>query len=133
MGTHNDLIAEYDELSTAEDRLEWLVARTPLLAPLGDDELDDRLLVPECISRLWFLPTAENGRCHFRTRSDSAVVHSVAAFIGDLYSNRSAEDILNDGVAPLRGLKLEQLLSFNRRRTVERLWTMIHDFAAAQR
>ncbi len=124
-----ELIAEYNELPTSEDRLEWLVARTPLRPPLQDDELDDSLLVPECVSRLWFIAQQDGTLCSFRVRSDSKVVQGVSAFVCDLYNGLSARDILLNGSAPLVELKLEALLSFNRRRTVQRIWSMIQIYA----
>ena len=132
METTEALLSEFQSCSTSEERLEWLVARQPNHPPLAQDELKDELLVPECISRLWFRAEQHRGRYIFRVRSDSKVVQSIAAFICDLYSDRSPDEILTTGAAGLRALKLEELLSLNRRRTIERLWTMIHAAAVAR-
>lgn len=130
MADPQELIGDFQTLSTAEERLEWIVERQTNHPCLTPDELRDELLVPECISRLWFLAERQEERCVFRVRSDSKVVQAVAAFICDLYSDRTPAEIIDMGANGLRALKLEELLSFNRRRTIERLWTMIHHAAA---
>ena len=132
METIQALLSEFQSCSTSEERLEWLVSRQPNHPPLAQGDLNDELLVPECISRLWFRAEQQGGQYIFRVRSDSKVVQSIAAFICDLYSDLSSDEIITAGAAGLRALKLEELLSFNRRRTIERLWSMIHAAALAR-
>ena len=131
MGSAQELLSEFQTLPTSEERLEWLVSRQPNHAPLAPEELRDDLLVPECISKLWFRAEQREGVYIFRVHSESKVVQSVAAFICDLYSDLSAEEIVAAGITGLRALKLEELLSFNRRRTIERVWTKIHSAAVS--
>lgn len=115
---HRDLVDEYRALDTSEDRLAWLMERPSLQAPIPDELVTDDRKVPGCLSGLWLHGSVTGGVCTFAARSESDMVQGIGSFICDLYSNRSAAEVLAMGDAMVNVLGLERLLSTTRRRAV---------------
>ena len=125
----NNLSAEYLSLSGAEERLEWLMERTPEQPFLSMEERRDDVKVPGCLSGLWIIGRVDQGRCVYRAASDSSMVAGVAAFVCDLYSGKTPQEILALGAEPATALKIENLLSMTRKRAVASVVSYILSFA----
>jgi cysteine desulfuration protein SufE len=113
------LRADYALLECAEDKLSWLMERCPL-----HGEVDPLLCTPErrvagCLSGLWLDSEIVSDRLLFRAKSESSLVQGVVSFLCDLYSGRSAEEILRMGRSMSDELQLERLLTLTRRRAIE--------------
>lgn len=115
---HQELINELLSLNTAEDRLSWLMERTPLHSSLTTEDRIDARKVPGCLSGLWLKAETRDNRCFFSAFSESDLVHGVVSYLCDLYSTRSPIEILELGSSLAVSLKLEGLLSTTRRRAV---------------
>jgi cysteine desulfuration protein SufE len=115
---HLEMVEELMALSTAEDRLSFLMERSHLHAPLEPAERVADRKVPGCLSGLWLKGEMNNGQLHFSAFSESDLVHGVVSYICDLYSQRSPEEILQIGSAITDSLKLDGLLSTTRKRAV---------------
>ena len=89
----NELIARYAILPDAHERLAALTARRSKLPPLPPEARVPEALVPGCISRVWFLPALEDGRCRFRIHAESALVRGLATALCELYDDATPEEI----------------------------------------
>lgn len=127
---HNELIDELQALTTAEDRLSWLMERAPIHAPLHAMERTESSKVPGCLSGLWLKAQFKDGTVSFQAFSDSDLVHGVASFICDLYSFRAPEEILALGASLVQSLKLDGLLSTTRKRALSSTVSFITHSAA---
>jgi cysteine desulfuration protein SufE len=120
------LLDDYYALDTAEERLEWICERVPRIRLLEPDQCTPELRVPNCLSGVWIRrDEGSDGRVHFTCRADSPVVGGIAALLCDLFSDQRPEDLstfLDDVVRPLR---LDALLTTNRKRAVETLCATI--------
>ncbi len=123
------IVSELLTIATAEEKLEFLIDRTPLLPPLSKEEIAASDKVPGCPSGLWLLGKASDEGCVFRAHSDSTVVAGVAGILCDLYSARSAQEIVSLPDAFVRQLGIEQLLSMNRRQAVRHIVEFVRSFA----
>ena len=121
----NELLA----LDTPEEKLEFLLERIRLFAPLRNEEIAECDKVPGCLSGLWLVGSVTDGNCVFRAHSDSSVVAGVAGLLCDLYSARSAEEIVALPESFSSQLRIEQLLSMNRRQAVRRIVEFMRTFA----
>ena len=128
-----ELLAALAPLRTTQDRLAWLVAQAQQ-RPLLPAELrtDDRR-VEGCLSKLWFVAEFRDGRCGFRTESDSLIVKAVAGVLADFFSGETAADILAHPAGLLTRLGIQQHLTTNRRAGLARLEEKIRAFAAGHR
>jgi cysteine desulfuration protein SufE len=127
---HRELVDELLSLSTAEERLEWLMERPRLHRALETSERTDACKVPGCLSGLWLKGEVKNGRCYFAAHSDSDLVNGVVSFICDLYSDRSPSEVLEIGAPLTRALGLDGLLSTTRQRAVSSSLAFFHHTAS---
>ena len=128
MNPRNSLIADFQSLPTAEDRLNWLLERAPEKRHLDTDERRSCDLVRGCLSRLWLRSFILNGRFHFRCKAESAVLEGVVSFLCDIWSDSSVEELQ---AADPAFLGISSLLSPNRRHAVMRSLDFMKGFAAA--
>jgi sulfur transfer protein SufE len=127
---HQDLVDELLALPTPEDRLSWLMERTPLHPPLSDDDLVPSRKVPGCLSGLWLKAENSAGLCCFSAHSESGLVNGMASFVCDLYSSRTAEEIRALGGSLVDNLGLDGLLSMTRKRALSSTLAFIAHYAA---
>jgi cysteine desulfuration protein SufE len=128
---HWELVEELLALCTPEDRLSWLMERTPFHAELSAHDRIESRKVPGCLSGLWLKAELVDGRCFFSAQSESDLVHGVVSFICDLYSNRSCEEILSIGDALTSYLKIDGLLSTTRKRALSSTLSFINATASS--
>jgi cysteine desulfuration protein SufE len=128
-----ELLAALAPLRTAQDRLAWLVeqARQRPLLP-AELRTEDRR-VEGCLSKLWFVPEHREGRCWFRTESDSLIVKAVAGVLADFFNGQTAAEILAHPAGLVARLGIQQHLTTNRRAGLARVEEKIRDFAAGKR
>ena len=96
-GTHmslENLLADFELFDDWEDRYKYIIELGNNLAPLSADEHGDANKVPECVSQVWLVTERQADTLNFRGDSDAHIVRGLVAILLDLYSNRSAADIL---------------------------------------
>lgn len=115
---HRGMVDDLLALTTAEERLSWLMEREPFHPPLSEEELAPSRKVPGCMSGLWLTASSRDNLCFFAAHSDSGLVRGVASYVCDLYSSRSAGEITTLGASLADMLKLDGLLSMTRKRAL---------------
>lgn len=123
------LIDELSRLGSPQDRLAWLVARSKRTPPWPPESRRDDLKLNGCLANLWFVPALEDGKCHFRADSDSAVVRGIALLLCEIYSGASPEVIVANPPDALQQAGFHQILTPNRRNAIPRVWEQILKFA----
>jgi cysteine desulfuration protein SufE len=115
---HASLVEEYHVLEGAEDKLTWLMERTPMHVAVPVSECTPERRVPGCLSGLWLSAQMRDNNYFFACASESEVVQGIGSLLCDLYSQRSASEILRIGSAFATELRLDGLLTLTRRRAV---------------
>ena len=123
------LAGELDGLPDAPARLAWLIERARQRLMLPPELRLDAYLVEGCLSKLWFVTEFRDGRCWFRSESDSLVVKSVAGLLCDFYSGHPPAEIVNHPPIFLSSVGIPHYLTPNRRGTMGRVWEKIKAFA----
>jgi cysteine desulfuration protein SufE len=123
------LAGELALLQDAPGRLAWLIERARQRPMLPIEFRLDANLVEGCMSKLWFVKDFRDGRCWFRSESDSLVVKSVAGLLCDFYSGHTPAEILRHPPAFLGAVGIPHYLTPNRRSTLGRVWEKIRAFA----
>ena len=88
--------------------------------------------VEGCLSKLWFVPEFRDGRCWFRSESDSLFVKAMAGLLCDFYSGHTPEEIAALEPDFLRNVGFSHHLTPSRRNALGRVWQKIRAFAARQ-
>jgi cysteine desulfuration protein SufE len=107
----NELVATYAPIADRRERLALVIeaARgTPALPPA---ERNDTQLVEGCQSRVWVVGTQRDGVCHFRSASDSPLVHGLVSLLCASYEGCAPADVIGTEPTVLVELGLWQDLS----------------------
>ena len=88
------IIEEFSVFDDWVERYEYIVELGSNLPNLADSLKTEANRVLGCQSRVWFVPTVENGRIRFSADSDAVLVRGLIALLLRIYSNRTADDIL---------------------------------------
>jgi cysteine desulfuration protein SufE len=125
-----DLIKSLEAISDAQERFAWLIAKGKAQEPMPADLKIDANQVEGCLSKLWFVSEDRDGRCYFKSDSDSLIAKAIAGLLCDFYSGSHPREILKVDPSFLGQVGISQHLTPNRRNSVSKVWTKIHTFAA---
>lgn len=123
------LVEEITLIPDPYERLGYIVERGKKADSLPDDLHIDNFKIKGCMSQLWVVPEFKDGRCFFRSDSDSAIVKGIAELLCTFYSDASPDDILENNAEFLGEVGITQHLSPNRRNGLSRIVESIHRFA----
>jgi len=77
------------------DKYAYIIEIGKKAEPLPDALKTEEYLVPGCQSRVWLIPTYENGRVHFRANSDAFISGGLIALAVKVYSGHTPDEIIN--------------------------------------
>lgn len=121
-----------DELSAIEDSMERLAYIIDLAKedePLEDEYKNDTFRIEGCMSALWLVPEFKDGRCSYRSDSDSAITKGVSSLLCWLYSDCTPEEVLSVDSSFLADVGVTQHISHNRRNGLSQVNAKIKGFA----
>jgi cysteine desulfuration protein SufE len=124
------LLAALSQIKDGQERFAYVIERGRRLAPLEESFKSDEFRVEGCLAKLWLAPEFREGKCYFRTDSDSAIMKGISALLCELYSGQRPEEIVKLDPAFLAEVGITQHLSANRRNGLARVWERIRGFAA---
>lgn len=124
------LIARLSLIEDLQERMAAIVDRAKKLPPLMEAERSDMYRVAGCVSRVWIVPTVEEGRCQFRIDADSSLVKGFAALICDVYAGSSPAAAAEYETRILEALHLSDQLTPTRRNGLEQVQKTLRRFAA---
>jgi cysteine desulfuration protein SufE len=123
------LLAELASMPDAATRLTWLIEQARARPMLPAELRVDANRIEGCLSKLWFVEEFREGRCWFRSESDSLIVKSLAGLLTDFYSGRKPEEIARHDPVFLSAVGLSHHFTANRRNALGRVWQKMRDFA----
>ncbi len=126
------LLAKLAQIKDPHERIVYAVECGRRQAPLEDSLKTDEHRVEGCLARLWLVAVFEDGKCHFRTDSDSAIMKGMAALLCEFYSGQTPDEIVATDPSFLAQVGITQHLTPNRRNGLSRLWEKIRDYAASR-
>jgi cysteine desulfuration protein SufE len=123
------LVEEIELIPDPYERLGYVVDYGRKAAELEPEYRTDPFKIEGCMSQLWVVPAFREGRCYFRSDSDSAIVKGIAHLLCNFYSGHEPAAILTDDASFLAEVGITQHLSPNRRNGLSRITESIHRFA----
>lgn len=123
------IVEEITLIPDPYERLGYIVDRGKKAEGLAEDLRIDSFKIEGCMSQLWVVPEFREGRCYFRSESDSAIVKGIASLLCDFYSGQTPEEIAENDAAFLGEVGITQHLSPNRRNGLSRIVESIQRFA----
>ena len=128
-----ELLTRLGNIRNAQERFAYVVACGRNAPPLEAVFKTDAYKVEGCLAKLWFVPETRDGRCYFKTDSDSAIVKGIATLLCDFYSGQTSAEILSVDPSFLEQGGINQHLTPNRRNSLGKIWDKIREYAAEQK
>ena len=123
------IVEEITLIPDAYERLGHIVDLGKNAKELSSELLIDSFKIEGCLSQLWVVPEYKEGRCYFRSESDSAIVKGIASLLCNFYSDTDPQSIVMNDASFLRQVGITQHLSPNRRNGLSRIVESIQHFA----
>lgn len=127
----NDVVRQFDELPTWEDRYARLITFGKYLAPYPDEHRTETYKVKGCQSQVWLHPAFEGGKVRFEADSDSTIAKGIISLLLFVYNDRSPQEILATKPDFLDRIGLAQALSPNRANGLAAMLKQIQLYALA--
>ncbi|WP_306145297.1 SufE family protein [Roseibium sp. MMSF_3412] len=98
-----EILETFDFLDDWEDRYKYLIDLGRELPELSESERTDANKVRGCVSQVWLITKVSSGQSGepvltFRGDSDALIVQGLVAIVTSLFSNKSAQQILDTDV-----------------------------------
>jgi cysteine desulfuration protein SufE len=112
------------------ERYQYLIDLGKELPPFPDDWKTEEYRVHGCQSMVWLVPRGEPASMHFDAISDSAIVSGLIALVLRVYSDRSAQDIVDTEPTFIGTIGLAKHLSPTRSNGLAAMLAQIKLYAA---
>ena len=114
-----EIIANFEMLDEADDRLEYLIELGRMAEPLAPEKKTEQNRVRGCASNVWLDTAVENGSgrtvLRFHGDSDAIITRGIVALIAAIYSGKSPDEIgRTDALLIFRDLGLADHLTAQR-------------------
>lgn len=110
----DEIIDSFSLFSEWLDRYQYLIDLGRKLPPLDDAEKTDDKLLAGCQSQVWLLLEGDAGEVTIRANSDAAIVSGLIALLVEVYSGRSAQQIVDTEPYFIEEIGLSEHLSLTR-------------------
>jgi cysteine desulfuration protein SufE len=124
--------AIFDEFSFFGDwteRYQYLIDLGRKLPPFPDSLRTEENKVHGCQSQVWLVASGDRNRLHFQATSDSAIVSGLIALLLRVYSDRSAQEIVDTQPRFIEALGLARHLSPTRNNGLAAMFKTIQEHA----
>ena len=109
------LIEEFGFFDDWMQRYEYLIDLGRQLAPLDAEFLKDEFKLRGCQSQVWLIARHEDDKLVFEANSDAAIVSGLIAVVLRIYSNRTAQEIIDTAPDFIAAIGLDDHLSPTRK------------------
>jgi cysteine desulfuration protein SufE len=120
---------DFDLFPTANDKIEYIFDLGKKHNTLPDEEKNDATFVQGCASAAWLVGECKNGVLLLRGEGTSEMAKGMLTLLLDIFSNRSADEILSFDPAKLHDMGIVELLSPVRQQSLEAFLKMVYSYA----
>ena len=135
--TIEEKVNEYKEnLDFFDDELqkyEYLIDLGKKLSKLKEEEKIASNIVHGCTSQVWLICKNENGVMKFHGTSDAMIVKGLVYLILDIFSNQTAQILIDTNMDILYELDLSEVITPNRQSGVMGMIKKIKAYAVAEK
>ncbi|WP_184668845.1 SufE family protein [Rhodanobacter sp. A1T4] len=114
------------------ERYQYLIDLGKQLPPFPDNWKTEEHRVHGCQSMVWLVPSGEATNMHFDAISDSAIVSGLIALVLRVYSDRSAQEIVDTQPEFIGTIGLAKHLSPTRSNGLAAMLTQLKQYAAQE-
>jgi len=123
------IVDEFSFFGDWTERYQYLIDLGRKLPPFPDALRAEENKVHGCQSQVWLVASGDRKRLHFQATSDSAIVSGLIALLLRVYSDRSAQEIVDTQPRFIEALGLARHLSPTRNNGLAAMFKTIQDHA----
>ena len=123
------IVDEFSFFGDWTERYQYLIDLGRKLPPFPDALRTEEHKVNGCQSQVWLVASGDRNRLHFQATSDSAIVSGLIALLLRVYSDRSAQEIVDTQPRFIEALGLARHLSPTRNNGLAAMFKTIQDHA----
>ena len=128
-----ETVARYKEdfelFPTDNDKLEYIFDLGKKHTTLPEEEKNEATYVHGCASDAWLVGECKDGILELRGEGTSEMAKGMLTLLLDIFSNRSADEILSFDPAKLHDMGVVELLSPVRQQSLEAFLNMVYGYA----
>jgi cysteine desulfuration protein SufE len=115
-----------------QERLSALMGRAKKWPAPEPAQLTDAYRVRGCQSRVWLVPSVEDGKCHFRMECDAPMVKGLVALLCELYEGGTPAEVRDFEPTLVEDLGFSRMISPTRLNGLAAVRTRIREFATGR-
>jgi cysteine desulfuration protein SufE len=123
------IVEEFSFFDDWTERYQYLIDLGRKLPPFPESLRTDENKVHGCQSQVWLVANGDRDRLHFQAASDSAIVSGLIALLLRVYSDRSAQEIVDTTPRFIEALGLARHLSPTRNNGLAAMFKTIQEKA----
>jgi cysteine desulfurase/selenocysteine lyase len=130
MDSLEDLVEEFRDLETPEERIQYLIELGSSLPDLSSEYCTEEYRVVGCQSMVWFVPHWDGTEFTFEASSDAPMVRGLAAILVSAFSGKTPQAILEFPIETIfEDLHLKSFLSPLRSNGLNSMIKRVREFA----
>ena len=132
MSIHEEIQTLVDELCVffdVMDKYEYIIELGKSLGGLEERYKTEIYRVQGCQSKVWLHAYKKDNIIYFEADSDALIVKGLVQILIRIYTQRSAEEILNTDTSELKALGLGEIISSGRQNGIASMLKRIYSFA----
>ena len=107
----NEVIEEFSIFDEWLDKYEYLIDLGKNLEPFSEEKKIEENIIKGCQSRVWLDARKEDGKIIFTADSDAIITKGIISLLINIYSGRSASEILESDFSVVEKIGLRENLS----------------------
>jgi cysteine desulfuration protein SufE len=120
---------DFDLFETANEKLEYIFDLGKKHTTLKEEEKNEATFVHGCASAAWLVGECQEGKLILRGEGTSEMAKGMLTLLLDIFSNRTADEILNFNPKKLQDLGIIELLSPVRQKSLQAFLKMVYRYA----
>ena len=131
--TMEETVAKYKEdfelFDDPNDKISYIFDLGKKSGTLPEEEKNDETFVVGCSSPAWLVGECKDGKLIFRGEGSSEMAKGMMTLLLDIFSDRTADEILSFDPAKLHEMGIVELLSPVRQQSLEAFLKKVYDYA----
>lgn len=127
----DEIVDRFSQFSDWEDRYKEIILIGKELDAPKEELLIEKFEVKGCQSKVWLIPSYQNGQVYFQCFSDAVLVKGIIALLVKVYSEHTPQEILEYKHDFLKEIGISEHLSMNRTNGLAAMLKQIKMYAFA--
>ena len=128
----HEIVERLRIIEDPQERLSALMGRAKQWPAPAPAQLTEAYRVRGCQSRVWLVPTVEDGKCHFRMECDAPMVKGLVALLCELYEGATPVEVREFEPTLIEDLGFSRMISPTRLNGLAAVRTRIREFATGR-